>query len=472
MTGSGQGGVRLTAVDAGAAAAGLSPGMTLADARAVCPALVTAPADPAADARGLARLADWCGRYSPWVAADGGDGIRLDITGSAHLMGGEQALLADLARHFERWGLGARLAAGDTLGAAWAWARHGPGGVLPGGEVMARLAPLPVAALRLGPEVVAGLARLGLCRVGELYRLPRAPLAARFGAAVSRRLDQALGRVAEPVAPPRPAPAWRTRLAWPEPIGTLDGVRGALDRLLERLAELLAAERRGARRLELALYRVDGRVTRLAVGTARPSRAPGHLGALFAEHLDGLDLGFGIEAMALAARSVEPLAPAQAALDAAPEAAADAVAELIDRLRNRLGPGHVVRLEPRASHIPERAVTVVPALGPAGPGDWPAAPPRPLRLLPAPEPIEVTAPAGADRSSARDQAPGGFRWRRVAHRVARAEGPERIEPEWWRAGGPAAAGGGRDYFRLEDSAGRRFWVYRAGPRWYLHGLFP
>ena len=495
-----QGSRRIGAVDAAAAAAGVRPGITLADARAVCPNLRVGDADPAGDARALARLAGWCERYSPWAATDGADGLVLDTTGTAHLFADpaveddEAALIADLTDRLDRLGIAARTAAADNPAAAWAWARFGNADdpVLAPGGARAALAPLPAAALRLPEDTVAGLGRMGLRRIGDLYDLPRAPLAARFGAVVGRRLDLALGAEAAPISPARPAPAFRVRIAWPEPIGSLAAVEAATAALLERLAALLEAAGQGARRLELTLYRVDGTLARRAIGTARPARGARHLLSLFAEKLADLDLGFGVEAMILAARVTETLAPRQAGLAPggarADEESGGALARLVDRLENRLGPGNVVRLVPVDSHIPERAVTVEPALGPPTDAEWAAAQPRPLRLLPCPEPIEAMAPVP-------DDPPVWFRWRRVVHRVARAEGPERIAPEWWRvasdpargagrAGGPAARV--RDYYRLEDGEGRRFWVYRAGlyradadddapappPAWYMHGLFP
>ena len=507
-----QGGLRLSAVNRAAAAEGVRPGMTVADARAVCLELRLADADPPADAKALVALAGWCERYSPWVAVDGADGIAIDISGVAHLFGGEAALVAELLARLARLAITGRAAVADSPAAAWGWARYGPpsdadrdadrdamsNAVLAPGDARAGFAGLPVAALRLPAAVTAELDRLGLGRVGDLYELPRAPLTARLGPAVGRRLDQMLGAAAEPISPARPVPPFRVRLAWPEPIGHLEAVAAATDRLLRRLEPMLERDRQGARRLELALYRIDGTVARIAVGTARASREARHLMRLFAEKLDGIDLGFGVEAMVLAAVTVEPVAARQLDLADRPGgglgvgpgvgsgvgSGGDGAAfdRLVDRLANRLGPANVVRLVAVDSHIPERAVTLVPVADPPGSPqhrlDWAASQPRPLRLLPCPEPIEAMAPVP-------DDPPIWFRWRKVAHRVARADGPERIAPEWWRAEGRGARV--RDYYRLEDTDGRRFWVYRDGlfgepagaapgetpaePRWYLHGLF-
>jgi protein ImuB len=472
LTRAAEGAERLAHVNPAAAALGLRPGMTLADARALLPDLATAPASPEADARALRRLADWCGRYSPWVALDGADGIRLDVTGASHLFGGERALLADLEARLAGFGLTARLAIADGLGAAWGLARFAPTARTVA-EAPARkvLAALPVAALRLASETVDGLAALGLSHIGQLLAIPPAELARRFGRALPERLAQALGQAAEPISPARPVPWFLVRLNFPEPIAAMADISAAVERLAAELCASLQAEQKGARRLELTLYLADGGVRRLAVGCSRPSRAPGHLARLFREKLSGLEAGFGADVATLAATVVEPLGAAQLGLDraAAVPADDDGLGALLDRLGNRLGLGNVVRLAPRRSHLPERAVRVVAPLEPSGGGPWGPELPRPVSLLPAPELVEAVAEVP-------DGPPVLFRWRGVTHRVARADGPERIAPEWWRAEGRGRRV--RDYYRLEDGEGARFWVYRDGlygpgesPRWYLHGLF-
>ncbi len=475
-------------VDRAAADAGLHAGMRLADARALCPDLRTAPADPGADRVALERLARWCTRYSPWTACDGADGILIDISGAAHLFacpeqgrrGGEDAMRDDLAARLARMGITARIAIADTAGAAIALARYGKGGIAPPGALRAAIAGLPVAALRIAEGTAATLERLGLKRIGQLYDLPRANLARRFGRggakaadAVLHRLDQALGRIFEPVDPLAPVPQWRVHRAFPEPVTDGTALARLLMPLCAALAGRLEADGQGARRLSLSIFRVDGTCQSVVVGTHRPSRDAVHLARLFRERLGVIDPGFGIDLMMLSADVVAPLAAAQADLTGR-AAHALALAELVDRLALRLGAAHIGRIAPYESHVPERAERRVRGL--AAP-DWadaarPPGPARPLRLLPRPEPIEVMAevPEGPPRA---------FRWRCVRHRVARAEGPERIAPEWWRDRGATAAV--RDYYRIEDDAGRRFWVFRAGlygeeaasgtPRWFLHGLF-
>ena len=321
--------LQLTAVNRAAERAGLRPGMALANARALLPRLATAPAEPAQDARALAALAEWCGRYSPWTGVDasldtagagggmgGGGGLWLDVTGCAHLFGGEAALLKQLCGRLTALGFTCRAAIADTPGAAWAMARFAsePRVVVAPGEIRAALAPLPVAGLRLSAATAAALHGLGLKRIGDLLEIPRAPLAARFGDAVARRLDAALGAVAEPISPRLSSAPHVARLAFAEPVCHADDIASALDRLLGDLSAGLAHAGRGARRLTLALQRCDNTTQHVRVGTGRPGRDAGHLKALFAEHLDRIDPGFGIEAMTLAADVTEPLGAAQAAL--------------------------------------------------------------------------------------------------------------------------------------------------------------
>ncbi len=506
----------LAAINPAATAAGLAPGMPLADALSFVPGLATAAAEPAKDAAVLRRLAEWCGRYSPWTAPDGADGIKIEITGCAHLWGGEGALAADLLVRLSRQGITAHIAVADTLGAAWAYARFGEAGgpaILPSGDTRAALAPLPVEALRLDPATAQGLRRVGLKRIGDLYAMPRAALARRFGEAVAQRLDQALDDLPEPLSPLGETPSRRVRLSFAEPIADPADLALATERLAQDLVTRLAREGTGARRLVLAFHRVDGRVERLMLGTARLSRDPHHLAALFKERIDTIDPGLGIEDMILAAFAVERLGPEQIGLpgSSAVKGTGAGVPALLDRLGNRLGLAAVSRIEARETHIPERASVKVPIASPspnqpplipspAGGGGlvWrlgssspaipervPSAarrvrgqtsgdglkPPRPIRLFEPPEPVEASWLLP-------DDPPFRFTWRRRAHRVRRADGPERIAEEWWRPDISGAADAIRDYYRVEDEEGRRFWLFRAGlpdgghtPRWYVHGVF-
>lgn len=458
----------------------LTPGMALPDARAIFPAVDVVMADPAADAELLDRLVSWCERYTPWAAAEGRDGIFLDVTGCAHLFGGETALCADLTRRLEGFGFTARVALADTPGAAWAVAHFAaPGTIVPAGGARAALAPLPVAALRLDPTTVGGLARVGVRKVADLRSMSRAPLTARFGVSVGHRLDQASGMMGEPISPRAPVTPFRARLAFVEPIALVADIERAVRRLLDDLCRRLTDAGQGGRQLVLILYRIDGEVFDVRVGAARPARDPDRLMRLFSGRLSGFEPGFGVEVMTLSAPVTEPLAPSAVLLPAAVRGPVQdnesfhdaALAPLVDRLGNRIGFDQIVRLAAVESHLPERSVRVMPALTASADFAWSSdVPPRPLRLLERPERIEVAIPEGKPNAP-----PMRFRWRRSDHAVHLAEGPERVAPEWWARGEMLRT---RDYWRIEEASGRRFWIYRHGlPRaghpaeWFLHGLF-
>ncbi len=465
---------RLTAVNAGAAALGLFAGQKATDAAALAPELIAAEAEPAADLAALAALADWCARFSPAVAMDPPDGLCLDITGVAHLWGGEAALVGDLIARLAKNGLRARAAVAASPGAAWALARfEAREGPAPPGDDAARLAPLPVTALRLAPASAAQLMRLGVTTIGRLMALPRVSVTRRFGPEVVLRLDQALGRAGEARAFRRPPTPWFARLAFAEPISAPEDLARVTADSLALLCAQLEAAGQGARRFELTFHRLDGQAQSLAIGLALPGRDPARAARLFLPGLDKIDPGFGVEVVTLAAQEVEAVSPRpQSLLSQGGPGEAEDVAPLIDRLANRLGPGAVWRAEAFPSHAPERAVARRPPLSPRRGEGWNAEKPRPLRLFRRPEAIEVMAPVP-------DDPPIFFRWRGAPHRVRRAEGPERVAPEWWRRPfdefDPSRA---RDYYRVEDEAGMRFWVFRAGlhkpgapARWWLHGLF-
>lgn len=462
------------AVSPEAARLGLFPGQKATDARALVPELELADAEPDADAAALTALVDWCVRFSPAVAADPPDGLFLDIEGADHLWGGEAAMLSDFRARLAANGLAFRLAVADTPGAAWALARFGPDGVIapPGGQA-ALLAPLPPAALRLDPEAAAQIERLGLRRLGQVMDIPRAPFGRRFGAAALTRLDQALGRAPEALRFRRPPTPWAARLALVEPISAPDDMARVAGDVTAKLCERLEAEDHGARRFEIAFHRVDGKSPTLAVGLSRAGRDAGRIARLFQPKLETVDPGFGVEAASIWAYEVEALGARQSRLDAGVEAR-DSLAPLVDRLANRLGPERVWRAAPVESHVPERSVSRRPPLANETVEAFPWDPeaPRPVRLFRRPEPLEdVTALLP-------DDPPIQFRWRGRLHRVRRAEGPERIGAEWWTQDiEDVSTGHVRDYYRVEDAGGARFWLFRAGlygeapPKWWLHGLF-
>ncbi|BBK31393.1 protein ImuB [Stella humosa] len=472
--------LRLVAVDRAALGLGLAPGLTLADARARIPDLAVADADPAADARLLDRLAALCSRWTPLVALDGGDGLLLDITGCAHLFGGEAALRVAVCGRLAGLGLALRASIAGTPEAARAQAQFGRATIVPPGRDEGAGRRLPIAALRLEADAAVALSRAGLKLLGDLADRPAAALAARFGAGLVRRIDRVLGREDGRITPVRPPPACMVERHFPEPLMQADGIAGVLEILLVEVARLLEERGAGGRVFEASFFRTDGAVRRLVVETGRPSRDRAAVLRLFHERLDGLadplDPGFGFDVIRLGVPVAEPLAPAAPDLDGR-AVEREAVADLVDRLATRLGRDRVLRFVARDTHHPDREAGLVPAVGGPPPGlavAWrpaePDEPPtRPLQLFDPPQPIETMAEVP-------DGPPVRFRWRRVLHQVARAEGPERIAPEWWRDGMDAPT---RDYYRVEDAEGRRFWVFREGlyagtgerPRWFLHGLF-
>ncbi len=471
--------LRITHADRRAHTARLLPGLTLADARARVPDFDTEDEDQAADLAALEHIADWCDRWTPLVGMDGADGLILDITGCTHLFGGEAGMLREVLGRLTAFGFTSRGALASTPDAARALARYSKGGVIPAGRTSEVVRPLPIAALGLDDARVIALARAGLKRVGDLADRPRAPLAARFGDDLLDLLLRTLGEAEHPISPRRPLPELVTERRFAEPIGRAEDVEATIGELGRDLALLLEARGHGGRRFEASFFRADGAVRRIPVLTGRPLRDAKVLARLFSERLDALadpvDPGFGFDMIRLAALSSEAALNVQAELDGR-ESGDEAVAELIDRLGARFGPSRVTRFVPRDSHIPERAAEAVPAISPeAGSNDWvesePGEPPaRPLRLFDPPEPIDNTL------FEVPDGPPIRFRWRRIVHEVARAEGPERIAAEWWRREREMPT---RDYFRVEDREGRRFWLYREGvvtspgdqPPWFLHGLF-
>ncbi len=488
---------RIASLNDEAAALGLCAGMALTDARAMYPGLAAIDADEAADARLLEAIADWCDRYTPLIGLDPPDGLYLDITGCAHLFGGESALCRDLMRRLAGQGFRACVAIADTPGCAFAVARYGvpisatsresgnPGFsfriILSGMNLKTALAPLPLTALRIDPDIAAPLSQAGLKTIGQIAHLPRAPLAARFGEDFLRRIDQAFGLVDEPIAPRLPVPSFLVEQRFAEPIGREEDVLGTVHHLAGELAHAMERHGKGALRLQAALFRTDGKVARIEIGTAAPLRDPDRIRRLFLDRLavlgDEADPGFGFDMIRLSALAVDRLDPVQSGLSSGDPARE--IAHLIDRLMARFGPDRVQRLVPQDTHIPELASIALPARSaPKAQGNFEQGhleqdslvPARPLRLFERPEPIEAIAQVP-------DGPPVRFTWRRVSHEVAHAEGPESIAMQWWRndQGHPVT----RDYFRVENRQGARFWLYREGiyqdrdnpPNWFLHGIF-
>lgn len=463
----------LFAADAAARKAGLHAGMPVAQAQALLPGLALVEAEPERDRAALDALAvEVLRRFSPFVALDGADGLWIDTTGCDHLFGAEAAMLADLRRCLHGAGFSSRVALAGTTGAAHALARFGRSAVTivpPGGEGAAT-SELPLAALRLAEDTVAGLKRLGFDIVGQLAAVPRAPLVRRFGMEVTRRLDQVSGAAAEPLDPIEPPEMPRVKLGFVEPIGTPEHLARAIADLAGMLCARLTEEGLGARRLDLAFARVDGRTEMIRAGTAAPNREPRHLVRLLVERLGTVDPGFGVEAMTLAAPLAEPLDSRQVAAGFSDAAGGD-IALLVDTLANRLGAHRLYRAAPVESDLPERSVRNMAPLAPTLDDAWPTELPRPVRLLDPPEEVQTLAELP-------DHPPRHFIWRGRRHIVRQADGPERVFGEWWRS--KAETDTVRDYFAVEDETGARFWLFRNGDgsdaatgshRWFLQGLF-
>lgn len=478
---------RLYCLNAAAEAVGLARGMTLSDARALWPEVITRPATPQRDRQFLQALARWAGRYCPWVGLDGADGLVLDISGSAHLFGGEAAMAQDMQHRLHRAGLAARIGLADTRGAAWALAHFAPQthaaaapAIAISGDTAAALHPLPVAALRLEAATCVALERLGLRQIGDLCQTPRAPLNRRFGPAVLMRLDQAMGQQGEPLTPVSETPRYALRLTLPDPIGLSADVMAGLGRLLQGLCDRLRARDVGARVLQLTLRRVDQASQQVDLRLARPMNDPAHILPLFERGISAVEAGYGIDQLHLAALQVEPLPPTQIqsgqiqsghthsgqvqnnrAHTGAQQAEEDALAALITRLGTRIGLENVQRFLPADSHIPERAYSLAAAAFSTAAPHWPAPPPRPLRLF-RPEPV-----AGLGR-----EPPSRFRWRGMQLERGTCTGPERLTPEWWLPSDDWHSGV-RDYWQVETRQGRRLWMYHTPqtPGWFVQGEF-
>jgi protein ImuB len=463
--------------------------MAVSQARALVPGLDIRDDDPAADSDVLNRLALFAARrWTPRAAVSPPDGLFLDLSGVAHLFGGEERMCRRIIAFCARAGFAARIAVAGTPGAAHALARFGPGTICPVNGEPESLASLPLAALRVEEPVLAAARRLGLETVGDLLPLPRGPLQRRFGKTLLARLDQALGRSGEAIEPVVPEETPSAILRFAEPIATAEAIAEALGHLMTGLIETLRKQGLAARTLDLLCDRVDGRVERIAIGTARATRDGAHLLRLLAMKIEKIEPGFGLDSIRLVAGRVEPLAPEQPSLRGAqrrsnPEAQAPEagllrsarndeetdLAMLVDRLAGRLGPRRLYRATAVESDVPERSVARTGPLDSALP--WPKWP-RPVRLLSPPERVENVV------ALLPDLPPRRFTWRGRAYRVARADGPERIHGEWWKR--TAEAEGVRDYFQVEDEKGARFWLYRRGDgvdqrtgdlSWYLHGIF-
>jgi protein ImuB len=479
--------LQISALDQTASQRGLYAGLPLANARVICPQLQVYDADEAADAKTLNAVADWCDRFTPLVALDPPHGLFLDITGCVHLFGGEAAMMRLVCDVLTAQGFAVSAAIAGTAVCARTMNRHVHGRIVCDGKESDAVAPLPVSALDADAAVVTGLRRAGLKTIGDVADRARHEITARFGAGFTTLLEQALGQRDAPVNPRKPLPDYIVEKRFAEPVATEGVISRTLSGLAGMLVGAMAQQGKGARRVEARFFRTDGAVRTIMIDTGQPVTKIEVIDRLFRERLgalsDPLDPGFGFDLVRLCASRTEIIVQQQRDLDANVHDN-DELAALIDRIAARLGGKRVLVHLPQDTHIPERAVLAVPAqyhLAAAAHAVWlpriEGEPPlRPLRLFERPEQIKVIAQVP-------DGPPARFVWRRATHAVVRAEGPERVAMEWWRPQGEMLT---RDYFRVEDEAGLRFWLYRDGlydreivqeegkavhPNWYMHGLF-
>jgi len=457
----------ITATNILAQSQGIHIGMVVADARAICHSLQVLDDEPDLSDKLLRRLAEWCIRFTPAVAVDIPDGLILDVSGCAHLWGGERTYLKNIITRIKGLGFTIRAAMADTIGTAWAIARFGQESpIIESEQQRAALLSLPPAALRLETDTIIRLEKLGLRQVGSFVTMPRAALNRRFGHQLIRRLDQALGNEDEIIQPVQPIVAYQERLPCLEPIVTATGIEIALQRLLDLLCHRLQKEQKGLRSALFKCYRTDGKMVTLTIGTNRPSYNVKHLFKLFEIKIASIEPAEGIELFILEAPKVEEAQPAQENLWKITHGLEDnGLSELLDRLAGKIGSDRIHRYIPDEHYWPERSVKLATSLNEKSISTWKLDRPRPVQLLSKPEKIEVTAPIP-------DYPPMNFRYKGKLHIIKKADGPERIEQEWWLQQGQH-----RDYYYVEDEEGSRYWLFRLGHysdkmyQWFIHGFF-
>jgi protein ImuB len=457
----------ITAANALAEAQGVYKGTVLADARAIITGLHHIDDKPGLADQLLHHIAEWCIRFTPCASIDTPDGIILDASGCSHLWGGDEKYIDIITQRLKNSGYTARVAIADTVGAAWAVARYSQQSfIIESKKQTEALLDLPAACLRIEPETVERLYKLGLRDINSFIAMPRTALRRRFGTLIIQRINQALGTEEEPIQPVQPIEPYAERLPSLEPIVTLTGIEIALQQLLDTLCSRLRSEAKGLRLASFRCYRVDGKIMQVDIGTLRPSSNVKHLFKLFENKLSVIEPDLGIELFTLEAPKVEAHAPAQEKLwENSCGLDNPALAELLDRVADKMGASTIHRYLPAEHYWPERSVQLATALDQQLDSEWKIRP-RPIQLLPKPERIEVTAPIP-------DYPPMNFRYKDQLHKIIKADGPERIEQEWWLQEGEH-----RDYYIVEDEAGNRYWLFRSGhytgdkrQQWYLHGFF-
>jgi protein ImuB len=458
----------ITAADKLAIAAGVVVGMVVADARVFIPSLQVKDDEAGLAERLLKKIAAWCIRYTNIVAIDLPDGIIMDVTGCAHLWGGEILYIEEINLRLKKLGYHVRATMADTIGGAWAIAHFGyDSPIVETNRQMDALLSLPPAALRLEAATIDRLHKLGLHQIRDFISMPRAALRRRFGKEFLIRIDQALGHEEEPIHPVQPIEPWRERLPCLEPIVTVTGIEIALNRLLDRICIRLQQEGMGIRKAIFSGFRIDGKMEKIEIGTHRPSHNRSHLYKLFEDKICTIGPGPGIELFMIEASKTEKTTPRQEKLwDNVCGLEDMGLSELMDRLANRFSDSPIHRYLPAEHYLPEKSFKLSSSLRESSTSNWMIDRPRPLQLLPIPQPIEVTAPIP-------DYPPMLFRYRGILHKIKKADGPERIEQEWWIQDGPH-----RDYYSVEDEEGSRYWLFRSGhyrenesPQWFIHGFF-
>ena len=457
----------IKAANAVAQEKGIDVDMVVADCRAILPTLQVFDDKPELTDKLLNALAEWCLRYTPVVTVDLPDGLILDVSGCPHLWGGEQPYLKDIVTKMRGFGYDVRAAMADTIGTAWAVARYGKvSPIVERCDQLEALLPLPPTALRLDASILERLKKLGLYQIQDFINMPRKALRRRFGDAILIRLDQALGQEYEAISPVQPVEPYQERLLSLEPIRTATGIEIALEQLLEKLCLRLAKEEKGLRKCVFKCYRIDGMVKQIEIGTSRPSRNVTHLLKLFEPKIATIEPALGIEVFTIEAPIVEDISAMQDALWNFSEGGnGTAIGELLDRIAGKLGMSSIHRYLPDEHYWPERSIKLATSLSEKPQTSWRKDLPRPIHLLPTPETIEVTVPMP-------DYPPMLFRYKGELHHVSKADGPERIEQEWWLQHGLY-----RDYYCIEDEKGARYWLFRAGsyeqgdPQWFIHGFF-
>lgn len=458
----------VSAVNPSAARFGVTANMVVADARAAIPQLEVLQDKPLRKEKLLKSMGLWCMRYTPIVSMDTAGYLILDITGCAHLWGGEKAYLQEIHLQLKQRGYEVRIGIASTIGAAWAIARYGQHGtIIPDNAQQEILSTMPIACLRLESDLLERLKKLGFRTVASVTQIPPQVLKRRFGEDLAKRVRQAFGKEEEFIAPLKPVIPYAERLPCLEPVKTAKGIEMAIEKLLDMLCKRLMGEGKGLRKAKLTCYRVDGKVKYIEIGTSRASAHVKHLLGLFKQKIPTIAPGWGIEVFVLEAPKVEDAVPVQELLwNGEGSLNNNALAELLDRFKGRDVTCRINRFLPDEHYWPERSIRLAVSLTEKRTTAWHTDRLRPTRLLNPPHPIEVSAPIP-------DYPPMLFRYKGELHLIKKADGPERIEREWW-----IEQGEHRDYYYVEDDKGRRYWLFRLGhyqgdrsPNWYLHGFF-